>query len=75
MRRTEHAENEVKAKTSTLEEDELAGRLVDHGATSKAKVLKALEFMIVEAQKLDDGEFRMLDIGKIFIDFCDRVST
>ena len=57
---------------ATPEEQALLERVVDHGSVSKTQARKAVELMAKETQRLDEGQYSMLDIGNMFIDCCDR---
>lgn len=56
----------------THEGQYLVNGVANHGVIYKMKVSKALELMIAESMRLNDGEYEMLDIGNLFIDCCDR---
>ncbi len=47
-------------------------RVVDHSSISKNQILKAVDIMLDEARRLEDGDYTMISIGSMFIDCADR---
>jgi len=59
----------------TTEEESLLERVGEHDTINRAQIIKAAELMIAESRELENGEYKLVAIGNMFIDCCDRVLT
>jgi hypothetical protein len=56
----------------TIEEQALLNRVAEHDTINKEQIIRAANLMLAEAQKLEDGDYKLLDMGNMFIDCADR---
>ena len=56
-----------------MEEQALIDRVSDTQTIDCQRVEEAAQLMLIESRSLEEGEYKLVDIGNMFLDCCDRV--
>ena len=59
----------------STEEQAFLMRVGQHDTISREQAVYTARLMLDEVQKLDEGEFKLLDIGNMFLDCADQALT